>query len=110
MKNKMILAACCLTCIVGYVAAQQGKGSYASASLHAGSASLGYSVKGMDGVEGTTSNKTGSLLAGPAGSYHPDANDNIGKGIIYNGLFNSNLTDKITPLSFGLKVGLRFKL
>ena len=55
-------------------------------------------------------NSSGSLLAGPTGSYHPEANDNIGKGIIYNGLLNSNLTDKITPLSFGLKLGLRFKL
>ena len=50
------------------------------------------------------------LLSGPADSYHPDANDNIGKGIIYNGLLNSNNTDKITPLSFGVKIGLRFKL
>jgi len=55
-------------------------------------------------------NKTGSLLAGPSGSYHPEANDNIGKGIIYNGLFNTGMTDKITPLSFGVKLGLRFKL
>ena len=50
------------------------------------------------------------LLSGPTDSYHPDANDNIGKGIIYNGLLNSNNTDKITPLSFGVKIGLRFKL
>ena len=52
----------------------------------------------------------GSLLTGPSGSYHPDANDNIGKGIVYNGLINSKYTDKIKPLSFGLKLGLRFKL
>jgi hypothetical protein len=55
-------------------------------------------------------NKSGSLLTGPSGSYHPEANDNIGKGIVYNGLFNTALTDKITPLSFGVKLGLRFKL
>jgi hypothetical protein len=55
-------------------------------------------------------NSNGSLLSGPAGSYHPDANDNIGKGIIYNGLLNSNHTDKIKPVSFGIKIGLRFKL
>jgi hypothetical protein len=52
----------------------------------------------------------GSLLTGPSGSYHPEANDNIGKGIIYNGLINSKYTDQIKPLSFGLKFGLRFKL
>lgn len=52
----------------------------------------------------------GSLLSGPAGSYHPDANDNIGNGVIYNGLLNSNHTDKVVPVSFGLKIGLRFKL
>jgi hypothetical protein len=55
-------------------------------------------------------NSSGSLLSGPTGNYHPEANDNIGKGLIYNGIFNSGLTDKITPLSFGLKAGLRFKL
>jgi len=55
-------------------------------------------------------NKSGVLLAGPTGSYHPEANDNIGKGIIYNGLLNTSLTDKITPLSAGVKLGLRFKM
>ena len=55
-------------------------------------------------------NSNGSLLSGPSGSYHPEANDNVGKGIIYNGLLNSNHTDKIKPLSFGVKLGLRFKL
>jgi hypothetical protein len=55
-------------------------------------------------------NNTVPLLSGPTGSYHPEANDNIGKGIIYNGLLNTSLTDKITPVSFGLKLGLRFKL
>ena len=55
-------------------------------------------------------NSSGALLSGPAGSYHPEANENIGKGIIYNGLFNSNHTDKIKPISFGVKLGLRFKL
>ena len=51
-----------------------------------------------------------TLLSGPAGNYHPDANDNIGNGIIYNGLLNSKHTDKVIPLSFGIKIGLRFKL
>ena len=55
-------------------------------------------------------NKSDALLSGPDESYHPDANDNIGNGIIYNGLLNSNHTDKIKPLSFGVKLSLRFKL
>ena len=55
-------------------------------------------------------NSNVTLLSGPSGNYHPDANDNIGKGIIYNGLLNSNQTNEITPLSFGVKIGLRFKL
>ena len=54
--------------------------------------------------------ENGSLLSGPANAYHPEANNNIGKGIIYNGLLNSNHTDKITPVSFGVKIGVRFKL
>jgi len=54
--------------------------------------------------------KNRPLLAGPKGSYHPDANDHIGRGIVYNGLFNTSMTDKIIPVSFGLKAGLRFKL
>ena len=65
----------------------------------------------MDYGFGDIKNKSDArLLEGPKGSYQPDANDNIGKGIIYNGLFNTNHTDKITPLSVGVKVGLRFKL
>ena len=53
-----------------------------------------------------------SLLSGPSPTvgYQPEANDNVGKGIIYNGLLNSNHTDIIKPLSFGLKVGVRFKI
>ena len=57
-------------------------------------------------------NKSISLLSGPAGSsgYQPDANNNIGNGIIYNGLLDSNQTDRIIPLSFGVKIGVRFKI
>ena len=51
-----------------------------------------------------------SLLSGPTGSYHPDANNNTGKGIIYNGLLNSNHSDRVIPFSFGVKIGVRFKL
>ena len=55
-------------------------------------------------------NKDILLLSGPAGSYHPDANNNIGKGLNYNGLLNSIHTDKVMPFSFGIKIGVRFKL
>ena len=54
-------------------------------------------------------NKT-SLLSGPVGNYHPGANNNIGNGIIYNSLLNSNHTNKVIPVSFGIKIGVRFKL
>lgn len=44
------------------------------------------------------------------GAYHPAANNNIGKSINYNGMLNSNATDKIKMISFGGKVSLRFKM
>jgi len=50
------------------------------------------------------------LFTAPA-SYHPDANDgNIGKGIVYNGMINSDSADKLKLLSFGGKVTIRFQL
>lgn len=42
--------------------------------------------------------------------YHPGANNKIGEGIRYNGMLNSDMTGKIKPIAFGLKVGIRFKL
>lgn len=42
--------------------------------------------------------------------YHPQADNKIGTGIQYNGMLNSNTTGKIKPISFGVKVGVRFKL
>lgn len=42
--------------------------------------------------------------------YHPGSNKKIGEGIRYNGMLNSDLTGKIKPIAFGLKVGIRFKL
>lgn len=42
--------------------------------------------------------------------YHPTADNNIGKGITYNGMLNSDITGKIKPIAFGAKVALRFKL
>ncbi|KMM32780.1 hypothetical protein ACM15_15685, partial [Parabacteroides goldsteinii] len=53
--------------------------------------------------------KDQGLLATPA-SYHPDGNMTVGKGIPYNGMMNSNVTDKVKVMSFGVKFGVRFKL
>ena len=61
MKQKVFMAGCCLLLMVGTITAQ--KSSYASVSLHTGMASLGYNVKGLDGVEGTTSSKIGLGLS-----------------------------------------------
>jgi len=49
------------------------------------------------------------LFTAPA-VYHPVADNKIGNGITYNGMLNSNVTDKINAISFGGKIGLRFKL
>lgn len=43
-------------------------------------------------------------------AYHPGADNFIGKGITYNGMLNSEVTGKIKLISFGAKIGLRFKL
>ncbi len=42
--------------------------------------------------------------------YHPNADNKIGYGIKYNGMLNSDVTDKVNAVSFGGKVGIRFKL
>lgn len=42
--------------------------------------------------------------------YHPSADNQIGTGIGYNGMLNSNVTGKIRPISFGAKIALKFKL
>lgn len=53
--------------------------------------------------------KDQGLLSSPA-SYHPEGNKIVGQGIPYNGMLNSNVTDKVKVMSFGVKLGLRFKL
>jgi hypothetical protein len=53
--------------------------------------------------------KDQGLLSTPA-SYHPEGNKIVGQGIPYNGILNSNVTDKVKVMSFGVKLGLRFKL
>lgn len=50
-----------------------------------------------------------ALLQAPS-AYHPAANGNIGNGIIYNGLTNSAYTQKVKPVAFGVKIGVRMKL
>jgi hypothetical protein len=42
--------------------------------------------------------------------YHPHADNKVGYGIKYNGMLNSDVTNKVKPVSFGGKIGIRFKL
>jgi len=42
--------------------------------------------------------------------YHPGADNNVGNGIKYNGMLNSDVTGKIRLISFGGKITLRFKM
>jgi len=42
--------------------------------------------------------------------YHPTADNQVGNGIKYNGMLNSDVTGKIRLISFGGKITLRFKL
>ena len=53
--------------------------------------------------------KDQGLLSSPA-AYHPEGNKTVGQGIPYNGMLNSNITDKVKVMSFGVKLGVRFKL
>jgi len=98
MKQKVIMVGCCLLLMAGAISRLNNESNF----LFGVYLDYGFSY---------IKNKSDArLLDGPSGSYHPAANDNIGKGIVYNGLFNTNLTDKITPLSAGVKLGLRFKM
>jgi outer membrane protein OmpA-like peptidoglycan-associated protein len=49
------------------------------------------------------------LLTAPD-KYLPDANNSIGKNISYAGMINSDVTDKVSTLSYGGKIGLTIKL
>jgi len=49
------------------------------------------------------------LFSAPA-TYHPHADNNIGNGITYNGMLNSNITNKVRLFSLGAKIAVRFKL
>ena len=105
MKQKVMIAVCCLVLMIGNITAQNGKGSYASASLHAGMASLGYNVKGLDGVEGTTSSKIG-LGVSLRYNYYFDTHWGFGTGIglsIYNteALLPGGLLDERNMVSLG---------
>lgn len=53
--------------------------------------------------------KNQGLLTAPA-DYHPTANKMVGQGLSYNGMINSDITDKVKVMSFGVKIGVRFKL
>ncbi|MDH6533658.1 hypothetical protein D0T51_01500 [Parabacteroides sp. 52] len=92
----------------------------------AGSAELGVMVdlgKGMDlllggymdyGFNDIQKKGNQALFIAPE-TYHPSrfGENNtpyIGKGITYNGMLNSHLTDKVKWISWGGKIALRFKL
>lgn len=53
--------------------------------------------------------KSEPLMEGPE-DYLPSANENIGEGITYNGMLNSNRTEKVNLVSYGIKLGLRVRL
>lgn len=52
------------------------------------------------------------FIEGPQ-NYHPGQSGetiNVGEGIVYNGMLNSNATEKVNLVSVGAKVGLKIKL
>ena len=42
--------------------------------------------------------------------YHPEANGYVGRGISYNGMINSDRTDKVNLMAYGGRIGLQIKL
>lgn len=62
------------------------------------------------GLKDMRSGRKLGLFTGPETFYHPRADNHVGNMITYNGMLNSNVTGKIKPISFGLKVALKFKL
>jgi len=61
------------------------------------------------GLTDIKKNGNRGLFAAPS-AYHPGADNKVGNGIKYNGMLNSNVTGKIRPISFGVKIGLKFKM
>jgi outer membrane protein OmpA-like peptidoglycan-associated protein len=51
-----------------------------------------------------------AFLEAPTSDYQPDANNNIGKGIGYNGYVNSDKTNKVNLMAYGGRIGLQIKL
>lgn len=66
----------------------------------------GYIDYGLNDIK---KHKDRNLLKAPA-VYHPDADNKVGTAITYNGMINSTATGKIRLISFGVKLGVRFKL
>jgi len=50
-----------------------------------------------------------ALLTAPD-KYLPDANKKIGNGIDYNGMINSDVTNKVNLMAYGARIGLQIKL
>lgn len=61
------------------------------------------------GLTDSKKNRKQELFTAPA-VYHPSTDNRIGENIRYNGMLNSNVTNQIRPLSFGVKIALKFKV
>ena len=52
----------------------------------------------------------------PPAQYHPNANEgpngevNVGRGIVYNGMINTDRTEKVNLMAYGGRIGLQIKL
>jgi outer membrane protein OmpA-like peptidoglycan-associated protein len=55
-------------------------------------------------------NEDRSLFTGPGSDYVAGAENNVGKGIVYNSITNSSYVKKVKTLSYGGKIGIRVKL
>ena len=60
---------------------------------------------------GLTDTKKGEKgLFSPPENYLPNARHKVGEGITYNGMINSDIVKSVKPISFGIKIGLRFRM
>lgn len=62
------------------------------------------------GFNNLIKDKERSQLFTPPQEYLPEANYNVGKGISYSGVVNSDRVEKTNLMSYGAKIGLRIKL
>ncbi len=65
---------------------------------------------GLNNIKADGENTPLMVADDPYHSGYPDGEKYIGRGIAYNGLMNSDRTDFINLVSYGVKVGLRIQL